>query len=146
VSERLRELLGVPDPGKPPIGRNPFGPERNGDIVLGTSDLVLQPARNFPGELAPPTLAYATDAIAALKVLITQPSHPMRINDLLMPAANEARSTIEQSRIADYSVRPAQEELVLRVRTAEEATNKLSQLFVFGCYGACQHVLRHFEA
>ncbi|MDR3702328.1 MAG: toll/interleukin-1 receptor domain-containing protein [Candidatus Sulfopaludibacter sp.] len=140
----LRELLNVPDPGKPPIGPNPFGPEGNGDIVVGTGDSVLQPARNFPEELVPPSLGDATQAIENLKVLITQPSHPMQLNDLLMPLANEVRSTIEASGITDYAVPPTQEEFVLRVRTADEATNKLSQLFAFGCYWADDSQARTF--
>jgi hypothetical protein len=133
----LRELFNVPDPGKPPIGSNPFGAAGTGDVVVGTGECVGPPATNAPSDEPLPQSDDDTEAsVAKLKVLISQPSHPMQLNDLLMPVANEARSAIERSGALDYSAPPSQEKFVQRVRAADEATNKLSNLFAVGCHWA----------
>jgi hypothetical protein len=132
----LRELLNVSDPGKPPIGLSPFGASGAGDLVVGTSDLG-HPASNFPPEEPSPRLDDDTEQIVAkLKNLIAHPSHPLQLNELVMPVANQARSMIEASGVLDYSVRPSQEELVRRITVADEATSKLTQMFAVGCHWA----------
>jgi len=94
----LRELLNVPDPGKPPIGPNPLGASGKGDIVLGTGELAHPPATNIAREEALPQSDDDTEAIVTkLKVLISQPSHPMQLDELVIPVANQARSAIEAS-------------------------------------------------
>jgi hypothetical protein len=93
----------------------------------------------FVGKLKPfvtqrPAQPEETDQLVTkLKAMIAQPSHPLLLNDLVMPIANEARATIEASEILNFAPRPSKEELVGRVRTADQATNKLAHLLAAGC-------------
>ncbi len=141
----LRELLNIPDPGKPPIGANPFDPGGKGEVVVGTSDFVPEPAGNAPTEEPRSRLDDDTRSIVGrLKALIAQPSHPMQLDDLITPVANEARTGIEASGILDYSVHPSQQELVRRVRAVDDATSKLGDMFAVGCHWADAEQARIF--
>ena len=132
----VRELLNVPDPGKPPVGPNPFDGEGKGKIVVGAANPVPPATNASPDQVASPSDDEIEPMVAKLKSLITTPSHEWNLHDLVVLVANEARSKIEQSVIVDYAVPPTSEELVRRVAIADQATNKLAHLFAVGCHWA----------
>jgi hypothetical protein len=143
----LRELLDAPDPGKPPIGPNPFDQDGKGEPLVGTSESLQSPTASAPPvDSAPPAQNEEIGAIVEkLKELLTQPSHELNLIDLVMPVAKETRDGIEKSEVMNYAIYPTKEDLLQRVVVADQATNKLAHLFAFGCRWADIHQGKTFN-
>ncbi|HEY6341265.1 MAG TPA: toll/interleukin-1 receptor domain-containing protein [Bryobacteraceae bacterium] len=91
-------------------------------------------------DLGDPDLHDVEQAVASLKELIKQPSHPLALHDLVMPVANGARAKIDKSGILEFGTNPSGDELVRRVGVADQATDVLAHLFVIGCrWGDREH-------
>jgi hypothetical protein len=142
----LRELLHAPDPAKPPVGPNPFSSDGSGDIETTAEGLDLSPTASGPldPEVAPPKDDVSA-IVATMKALFTQPSHALELNDLIMPVANDARSKIEESDVVNFAPHPSKDELVRRIVTMDQATNKLAHLFAVGCHWADTKKARTFS-
>jgi hypothetical protein len=134
----VRELLNVPDPGKPPVGPNPFNREGRGRIVVGATEPSPQGAAPAQGEviaIEEPPLNVGP-IVEKLKGLISEPSHALSLHDLVVPIANEAREQLEASDLVNYSTPPTKEELVRRITAANRATSTLEHVLAVGCHWA----------
>ena len=139
----LREIHGIPDPEKPPIGKNPFDRESDGNVVMSPSeDVQLQPLIERP-ESRDRTEEFSLK-IGRLKQLISEPAHLMKLQELLQPIAAACRSELETSRIADYGTKPTREEFLRRISLSDEATDLLAQLFVVGGHWANREQMEVF--
>ena len=134
----LRELLGASDPGKPAIGANPFaghGQEAERQADEGTNAAVVGASLVAPLVLATvasvlPTRS-GTDSnstIAALKRLMADGAHVIKLQDLILPIATEARERLVQTEALNLSVHPTKEELVRRVTLWNDALALLEQV------------------
>jgi len=129
----LREIHNVPDPGKPPIGPNPFDAE--GHVTLVVSPVELQPTKQIPlpEDLHEVTEEDLSPLVNTLKKFIAEQAHVMKIHDLLIPIANAARERLEKSALTNYGDQPKQTAFLHRIAVANDSTNKLCRLFAVGC-------------
>lgn len=133
----VRELLNVPDPGKPPVGSSPFDKDGRGEITVGAPP-------SPPSAASPETAVVAVEeptpnsgpTIERLKKLISEPSHALHLHELIMPIAATARTALESSDLVNYSAPPTKDELVRRVSSANHATSVLEHVLAVGCHWA----------
>lgn len=134
----LREIFNVPDPGKPPIGKNPFEADGSGNVVIDGIEQTIPMVEAIPEEtsVAVVTFPESSSIIQQLKKLISEPSHPMLLHDFVLPIADEARTQLESHEFQEYSTQPTQEEFTKRIMLADQATNLLEHVMAVGCHWA----------
>lgn len=133
----IRELLDIPDPGKPPLGSSPFDKDGRGDVIVGSPP-------SLPSGVSGQTEVVAIEelipnsgpTIEKLKKLISEPSHALNLHELVTPIANNARAALESPDLVNYSVQPTKDELVRRVSSANRATSILEHVLAVGCHWA----------
>jgi hypothetical protein len=132
----LRELLNVPNPGKPPLGSSPFDSEGQGAVGLGTLPLLPSSDPGGQSEEVKPNVAVTRPTITQLKKVLAEPAHALRLHELVMPIAAEARRMLESAEITNYLVHPTKESLLERISSANQATALLEHVFAVGCHWA----------
>jgi hypothetical protein len=140
----IRELLDVPDPGKPPVGSNPFDDQGRGEVTVGAPPSPPSVASAQPDETIEEPTPDSGPTIERLKKLISEPSHALKLQDLVVPIANDARAALEASDLLDYSAHPTKDELVRRIGLANRATSVLEHVLAVGCHWASDEQSRTF--
>lgn len=135
----LREIFNIPPPGKPPVGKNPFGDKGEGSVVISKAEkLSSEPDKESEkpsDEVMHPVDDYKV-LIDKVKKLISEPTHPMKLNDEILPLADEARLQIENSEFLNLSAAPDKEGFLIRIKLGDKATDKLARVFAVGCHWA----------
>ncbi|TKB82221.1 MAG: TIR domain-containing protein, partial [Nitrospira sp.] len=141
----IRELLDIPDPGKPPLGTSPFDKDGRGEVIVGAPPLppsgVHEPVETVAVEEATPNYSSTIDK---LKRLISEPSHALNLHELVTPIANNARGALEASDLVNYSDQPTKDELVRRVYSMNRATRVLEHVLAVGCHWASDEQSKTF--
>ncbi len=132
----IRELLDAPDPGKPPIGSSPFDDDGRGEVRVGAAPSPRSVGSAQLDVTIEEPLPQSGPTIEQLKKLISEPSHALKLHDLVTPVANDARAALEASSLLDYSVHPTRDELVRRISLANHATSVLEHVLAVGCHWA----------
>jgi hypothetical protein len=134
----LREIHNISDPGKPPIGKNPFDENGQSKIIMSTMDtsLSVSPSKSTQELLSEEPEEDTEQLVTFLKKVISEPSHALKLHDLIYPITTQARNTLDNSAIEEYSSMPTQEEFLRRIEIGNKATNKLSRLFAVACHWA----------
>lgn len=141
----LREIFDVPDPGKPPLGKNPFEADGSGNVVIDvTQQTIPTVGTKEEASIAAVTFPDSSSTILQLKKLISEPSHAMLLHDFVFPIANEARTQLESHEFLEYSTLPTQEEFTKRIQLANQATSLLEHVMAVGCHWANDEQSKEF--
>ena len=133
----LREIFDVPDPGKPPIGKNPFEADGSVNVVIDDIEQTIPTVgTKEEASIAAVTFPDSSSTILQLKKLISEPSHAMLLHDFVLPIADETRAQLESHEFLEYSTLPTQEEFTKRIQLADQATNLLENVMAVGCHWA----------
>lgn len=130
----LREILGVPDPGKPPLGRNPFGADGRGSITF--SSVAIQPVglTSVVPDIAPvvPTQKGMVEVRRQARELIAESAHLIRLDEFSTRVLEATAKSIRESQLADFSIQPTAQVFADRIAIGNDATDQACALFAEG--------------